>query len=228
LTAIAGTILADCGDTRAMSDRRPLVILGSSVFAREVADIARAAGYEVAAFAENEDRARCAEPMEGLPVVWVDDLADLASTHHAVGGINLTPLRRRFVRQAGELGVEFATVCHPAAVISPTARVGAGAVIGPGAVVATHARLGEHALVSRGALIGHDTTLGDFVSVLPGANVAGCVTIGDGAFIALGAIVLDMRSVGAHAVVGAGAVVTNDVPERVQVLGVPAREVKRA
>jgi acetyltransferase EpsM len=209
-------------------DRRPLVMLGSSVFAREVADIARAAGHEVAAYAENEDRARCTESLDGLPVVWVDDLAALAPTHHAVGAINLTPLRRRFVRQAEELGLEFAGVHHPTAVISPTAEIGAGAVIGPGTVVAAHARIGDHVLLSRGALIGHDTRLGDFVSVLPGANVAGCVTIGEGALVAMGAIVLDLRTVGAHAVVGAGAVVTSDVPERVQVLGVPARVVKRA
>jgi serine acetyltransferase len=39
----------------------------------------------------------------------------------------------------------------------------------------------------------------------------------------MGAIVLDHLAVGAHSVVGAGAVVTSNVPEHVQVLGVPAR-----
>ena len=42
----------------------------------------------------------------------------------------------------------------------------------------------------------------------------------------MGAIVIDKTHVGAHAVVGAGAVVTKDVPNNVQVVGVPARIVK--
>ena len=39
----------------------------------------------------------------------------------------------------------------------------------------------------------------------------------------MGAIVLDHVTIGAHAVVAAGAVVTRDVPDRVQVMGMPAK-----
>jgi len=39
-------------------------------------------------------------------------------------------------------------------------------------------------------------------------------------------VVLDHLSVGARSIVGAGAVVTRDVPDNVQVVGVPARIVK--
>jgi acetyltransferase-like isoleucine patch superfamily enzyme len=42
----------------------------------------------------------------------------------------------------------------------------------------------------------------------------------------MGAVVLDRITVGVHSVVGAGAVVTRDVPDHVQVIGVPARIVK--
>jgi acetyltransferase EpsM len=213
----------------AESDRQPLVILGSDAFAEEVADLVRQSGdYEVAAFAENGERERCRARLQGLPVVWVDDLAPLAATHRAVSALPLTPLRRRFVVQARELGFDFATVRHPTALISPTSDVGAGGVVSAGVVVAAHTGIGDHVLLNRGVLIGHHSRIGDFVTVSPGANIAGCVTVGVGAFIGMGAVVLDRRGVGAHAVGGAGAVVTKDVPERVQVLGVPARVVKRA
>lgn len=214
-------------------DRRdgaqPVVILGTSTFAAEVADIvSQAGGFAVAAFAENQDRARCAQTMDGLPIVWVEDLGGLADTHRGVSAEGVTPLRRRFVLAAQRAGLEMATVRHPAAVVSPSAQVGAGSVLGPGCVIAARARIGEHTLVNRGALIGHHARLGDYVTVSPGANLAGGVTVGEGAYIAMNAAVLDGRAVGAHAMVGAGAVVTKDVPERVQVLGVPARVVKRA
>jgi hypothetical protein len=42
----------------------------------------------------------------------------------------------------------------------------------------------------------------------------------------MGAVVLEHIVVGRNAIVGAGAVVTKDVPENVQVLGVPARITK--
>jgi acetyltransferase EpsM len=203
-----------------------LLILGSHIFAEEVADLVEQAGeHELAGFAENWDRERCDEDLLGLPVHWIDDVAGLADTHLAVCAIGTTQ-RRAFVEQAEALGFGFATVRHPSAVVSPRARIGAGAIVGPGVIVATQADVGAHTILNRGVLVGHHTTLGCYVTVSPGANVAGKVTIGDGAYVGMGATVLDRMQVGEDAVVGAGAVVTRDVPARTQVLGVPARVVK--
>ncbi len=49
------------------------------------------------------------------------------------------------------------------------------------------------------------------------------IVVEDGAWIGAGAILLDGVRVGTGAVVGAGAVVTQDVPPRAMVVGVPAR-----
>jgi acetyltransferase-like isoleucine patch superfamily enzyme len=79
--------------------------------------------------------------------------------------------------------------------------------------------------LNRGVLVGHHTEIGDHASVMPGANIAGNCRIGEAAFVGMGAIVLDNLSVGAHSVVAAGSLVTQDIPERVQVMGAPARVV---
>jgi acetyltransferase-like isoleucine patch superfamily enzyme len=42
----------------------------------------------------------------------------------------------------------------------------------------------------------------------------------------MGAVVLDHIHVGSHSVIAAGAVVTRNVPDNVQVAGIPARIVK--
>ena len=203
--------------------RVPLVILGTSLFAPEVADLVEDTGkYDVTAFVENWDRTKTSEPFLGRPVVWIDDAAGLAATHQAVCSLGTTR-RKAFVEQVASLGFTFAQITHPAARISSTSEVGDGSIVSVGAIVAAHTRVGRHVIVNRGALIGHHVTVHDYVTISPGANIAGAVTVEEGAYVGMGAIVLDRLTIGAHAVVGAGAVVTRNVPPGVQVMGVPAK-----
>jgi acetyltransferase EpsM len=203
-----------------------LVILGTHRGAEVVADLVEdCPEYELAAFAENERIERCREPLLGLPVIWVEDLSELAPDHQALCAIG-TVRRRRFCRQVEDLGMQFATLVHPAAHVANTATLGAGTTLHPGAVVAAGAELGRHLIVNRGCLIGHHARLADYVTMGPGANIAGQTTIGEGTFIGMGANVLEHLAVGSGSVIGAGAVVTRDVPDRVQVQGVPAEIVK--
>ncbi len=204
---------------------QPLLVLGTRSFAFEVADIASDAGFAVAGFVENMERERCAELLDGLPVHWIDDVASLSATHLAVCGL-ATNRRSRFVEQVAGLGFRFAVVVHPTAQVSATTRIGNGSIVGAGVIIGAHSELAAHVLVNRGALIGHHTRIGDFVTIQPGANIAGMCEIGKGSYLGMGSIVIDHYRVGEGAVVGAGAVVTKDVPDHVQVVGIPARIVK--
>ena len=201
---------------------QPLLILGNTEFSVEIADVATAAGWEVAGFVENLERARCSRLLEGLPVYWIDDVAELANTHEALCGLGTT-LRSAYVDQARHLGFRFATAVHPTSVVSPKSSLGEGCVLGAGAVVAVHTSLGAHVIANRGALIGHHTQIGDFTTIGPGANVAGSCSIGEGSYVGMGAVVLNQIRIGAHSVIAAGAVVTDDVEDHVMVAGVPAR-----
>ena len=208
-----------------MSDR-PVLVLGTRTFALEIADlVSETPGLRVAGFVENLDRERCADPLDGLPVHWIEDVPALASSHLAVCGI-ATTRRSRFVDEAVAAGLGFATLVHPAARLSSRSEVAEGTILAPRVVVGSHSRLGRHVLVNRGVLIGHHTEIGDYATLQPGSNVAGACSIGPGAFVGMGALVLDHLTVGAGAIVGAGAVVTRNVPPNVQVVGVPARVVK--
>ena len=211
-----------------MSGKQRLVILGTRIFAEEVADlVSDGDNYELMAFAENYERERCDRPLLGLPVIWVDDLGPLVATHLAACAIGTTH-RSRFVKQVEGMGFRSATVRHPTARVSRTSTVGPGSILSAGVVVAAHTAIGQHVIVNRGGLIGHHTTIGDYVTISPGANIAGRVTIGAGTYVGIGAVVLDFLTIGSGAVVGAGAVVTKDVPDHVQVMGVPARITKES
>lgn len=202
---------------------RRILVLGTRTFAVEVADMASdIPGVVVEGFVENLDRDRAGGTLEGLPVHWVDDIAPLAATHEAVCALSTTH-RSQFTAQVEALGMRFAALVHPTARLSRSAEVGEGSIVNAGAILAAHATLGRHVIVNRGALIGHHTRLGDHVTVGPGANIGGCCEVGEATYIGIGAVVLDQMRIGAHAIVGAAALVTREVPDRVQVMGVPAR-----
>ena len=203
-----------------------ILILGTYSFAEEVADlIAEIPEYRVTGFVENMERARCDETLEGLPIIWVDSLPQYAKSHRAVCAL-ATTFRSRFTNEAAGHGVQFATVVHPSARVSPTSSLGEGSIVSAGVIVGSRTSIGRHVILNRGALVGHHTEIADYVSIMPGANIAGRCRVGEGTYVGMGAVVIDNITIGANSVVGAGAVVTRNVPDNVQVLGLPARIVK--
>jgi sugar O-acyltransferase (sialic acid O-acetyltransferase NeuD family) len=203
-----------------------LLILGTGTFAVEIADLALdIPGVTVAGFVENMRPERCLELLEDRPIYWIDALARLAHSHSAVCGLGTTH-RHRFADQAAAHQIPFSTLLHPLARVSSRSMIGDGTIVSVGTIVGARTRIGQHVVLNRGALIGHHTTIGDYVTVGPGANVAGNCRIGNATYIGIGAVVVDHVCIGAHSVVGAGAVVTKDVPDHVQVVGVPAKIVK--
>lgn len=188
-----------------------------------IADAAVAGGFDVLGFLD-----------DGLPVghavsmwrvlgdaSWLAGKQDVEIAH----GIGDNIVRERVARS---LGLPFATVIHPSAVVAPSARVGAGAVVLALAVLNPDAQVGAGAIVNTGAVIEHDVMVGDFAHVASNATLAGGARVDRLALLGSGAIVLPGCSVGMGSVVGAGAVVTRDVPSGVVATGVPARTLKKA
>jgi acetyltransferase EpsM len=205
---------------------RRLVLLGTGLQAEELADVAEEIdGAEVVAFCENLERSKAGGELLGRPIVWVDDLPGLGDVE-AVTAITTTR-RERYIEQVRALGVSFGRLVHPRSFVSRSAELGHDVVVQAGAVVAAHTKVGHHVMVSRGALIGHHVTLGDYSTVQPGAIVGGASEVGARAYIALGARLLQRLRIGEGALVGAAALVTRDVEPHTQVIGAPARVVKR-
>lgn len=191
-----------------MQAQRPLILLGAGGHARVVADAVRANGGVVERMLERHEE---------------HEVAELAARCDFVPAIGAQAARRRASLDALAKGAALASVVHPSAVVSPEARIGAGAVVLAGAVVNPGAEIGRFAIVNTAASVDHDCRLADGVQLGPGARLAGEVTVGEDACVWTGAVVAPGLRIGARAVVGAGAVVVEDVPEGATVVGNPAR-----
>ncbi len=114
-------------------------------------------------------------------------------------------------------------VRHPAAVVSPHARLGRGAIILAGAVVGPDVTIGDFSLLNANCSVDHDCVLGAGVTLGPAATLAGVVKVGDCVFLGVGATVMPGVTIGENAVVGAGAVVIRPVAAGATVAGNPAK-----
>ena len=135
-----------------------------------------------------------------------------------------TPTRRELANLLHDrFKLDFCTLVHPTAYVSPLAALSQGVFVGANSVIAPGVQLGPHVFVNRGATIGHDTRIGAFSRVQPGSHMGSLSRVGEGVTIGLGATIIERLRIGDNVTVGAGAVVLEDVPANVLVVGVPAK-----
>jgi UDP-3-O-[3-hydroxymyristoyl] glucosamine N-acyltransferase len=131
--------------------------------------------------------------------------------------------RLRVLRAARDAGLDLPVLVHPQAHLSPTARVGAGAVICAGACLQGDVVVGEAAWISEAVVLSHDVGVGPGASVGPGSVLAGRSRVGDNAVLGLRVSVIPDCVVGEGAMVESGGVVVRDLPPNCTAAGVPAR-----
>lgn len=168
----------------------------------------------------------------GVPILGGDDLLDklrAEGIHHAfigVGSVGNSARRQKLYELALSHGFQVVSAIHPQAVISTSARIGAGVAIMAGAIINADAQIGDNVIINTGAIVEHDCSVGNHAHIATGALLAGEVAVGEGSHVGIGASVKQGVRIGRNAIVGAGAVVIKDVPDHVIVAGVPARFLK--
>lgn len=137
-------------------------------------------------------------------------------------------IRKQMTEKLGLPDDSYVSLIHPAAVVSPGARVGGGSVVMPNAVINADTVIGRHAIINTGAIVEHDNAIGDYVHVAPHATLTGSVRAEEGCMIGAGATVIPGMAIGEWAIVGAGATVIRNVPPNSTAVGTPAIVIKTA
>jgi sugar O-acyltransferase (sialic acid O-acetyltransferase NeuD family) len=196
-----------------------ILLIGGGGHAKVIIGTLRAAGLDAAAVFD-DNPARWGSSVLGTPVLGpVASIPD-HPFRRGIVAIGDNRVRRTL---AETVSLEWFTAVHPAAVVDPSVRIGAGTVVFAGAILQPEAVVGDHAVINTGVIIEHDCVVGSFAQVASGGCLAGGVRIGEGAMLGVGVSVIPGVRIGAWTTVGAGSVVVRDQPDGVVAYGVPAR-----
>lgn len=206
----------------------PVLIIGAGGHAAVVADALLAAGETVLGFTDAEP-SRHGQLLCGKPVLGGDELLaqhtpGALRLANGIGGTRTGSARAAIQRRLENQGWRFTEVRHPSCVVSPFARICAGAQLLARSVVQAGADIGAGSIVNTAAVIEHDSKLGEFVHASPGAIVCGNVSIGAHSHIGAGAVVRQGVTLGEHTLVAAGAVVIKDFKGAGTLVGTPAEQ----
>jgi methionyl-tRNA formyltransferase len=192
--------------------------------------------FEMLHLLEDLNRAGAAYVVKGIvgrgPRPNNKDLIDLSYTdvdtpgwestvpRHALAVVTAgDPLVREAMwEEIEKLGLTSPVLIHPSAVVSSTAHLAAGCVVGPNATISALVTLSENVYVSFNASVGHHSRVGLHGVVSPGARLGGEVTCGTHFFIGLGGVVVPRVKIGDRVTVSAGALVAGHLPNGSKVI----------
>jgi sugar O-acyltransferase (sialic acid O-acetyltransferase NeuD family) len=211
--------------------RRPLIVLGTSGLAREMAMLAdqvnaRRHHWKILGFI-GDSSAEAGRDL-GLAPILGDDTWLLGQDIEAdlVVGIGYPSVKAKVVEKYLGQGSRFGfpNLVHPQACLDfRRIELGRGNVVTGGCQFTCDIVVGDFNLFNLNVTVGHDARIGDYNVFNPSVNVSGGVHVGNRVLVGTGCQILEQLEVGDGAILGAGAVVTKPVPPGITVVGVPAK-----
>lgn len=161
----------------------------------------------------------------GLPVLGRSAFRDMpeAAVLAVPGGPASYVARGGIIEGLGLPRERFARVIHPAARVSPLAKLGSNVLLMAGVVVTSNAQIGDHVCILPNSVVHHDAVIGDRCLIGSNVTIAGGVVLGENCYVGSGTSIIHGISVGAGALIGIGSNVIRDVAPAARVAGNPAR-----
>jgi sugar O-acyltransferase (sialic acid O-acetyltransferase NeuD family) len=212
---------------------KPVFVIGSGGHARVCADALLAAGRKVDGFLENDPQ-RIGVNLLGIPIL--DEKKSLERSGRdqielvlGIGGAGDAASfisRAQIALRLSKDGWRLAGIRHPAAVISPFARIAEDAQVMARAVIQPLANIGSGCIVNTAAVVEHDSIVGEGCHISIGAVLCGAVEIGCQVHVGAGSVIRQGLRIGDNVIIGAGATVVCDQHYPAILVGNPARKLK--
>lgn len=215
---------------RAVSEQ--VVIVGGGGFGRElishVTDCHRA-GSQPAVGGYVDDGGDVLAAFGHYDLPWLGGLDDYQPQpgDRLVIAIGSPKTKRAVVAKLKARGAVFATIVHPSAVTSPTARMGEGVIVGTHAGPGVDTVIGDFVTINSYSGVGHDARIGDYTTISGHVDITGGTLIGSDVFIGSNASILPRVRIGDGASIGAGSIVYRTIKPGATVYAPPAKLLKR-
>jgi sugar O-acyltransferase (sialic acid O-acetyltransferase NeuD family) len=221
------------GKTPAADALKPIAIFGAGGFGLEVAMLIEQINevktqWEIIGFFDDGEPA--GKVMNGYTLLGgTQKLNTWPSDLNLVLALGIPKTKKSVFESITNPRVCFPVLIHPSVILGSRkyVTIGEGSIICAGSIITTNISIGRHVILNLACTVGHETQIGDYSSFMPTCNVSGEVTIGEATFWGTGAKIINQKTVGNNVIIGAGAVVTNDIPDDVTAVGVPARIIKK-
>ena len=193
---------------------KSLVILGAESLGREAAEIALAGGYSPVKFLDDSATLKGGQVLS-LPVLGGFDAAPLFLSPDTAFfvAVGTAHVREHWMRRLRDGGARLATLVHPRAEVSPSARVGANTMVSFGCHLASNVVVGEGNVFWSSVVVSHDCTVGNHCFFGPAVAMGGYTHIGNYSMFGCGAQLRSCITIGDRVVVGMGAVVVRPVAD---------------
>jgi len=209
---------------------RPLVIVGASGHAREVAQLiadinAKRLQYELIGYLD--DAIPIGEVIAGVPVLGsTRDLHTVATNSLFALGVGAPANKLKLGSRLLDAGLEPVTLIHPSAIIGRNVQIGSGSIVSAGCVLTCDVAIGSFVTINVACTVSHDSKIERYATLAPGVHITGSVTVGEGCDLGAGLTTVQGIEVGEWSIIGSGAVITKDLPANITAVGVPARIIK--
>lgn len=211
-----------------MPSTQRIAIWGAGGHAKIVADIIRRGNqYEIAGFIDDTSPGLAGVEFYGAPVYGSPESLFDAGVRLLAVAIGDNAVRLAKAEIGRQLGFVLPALVDPSAIISGTARVGDGTLVGSGAIINADAAVAECVIVNTGAIVEHDCRIADGVHIAPRATLAGNVSIERCTLIGAGSTVRDWVHIGRDSTIGVGSAVVSDIPDGAIAYGNPARVARK-
>tara|TARA_Y100000385_G_scaffold287283_1_gene351220 strand:- start:640 stop:1248 length:609 start_codon:yes stop_codon:yes gene_type:complete len=199
---------------------KEIIIVGHSGHSYVIVDAIYSAGMEVKGYCDFE--VKKVNPF-GIKYLGPEN-KDLLNDQNWFVAIGNNALRAKIIQKFQNIGT-LETVINNSSVISTTAIIKQGTLVGAGSIINTMARIGKGCIINTGAIVEHECRIGNFCHIAPGAVLAGNVKVGERSFIGANSVVKQGVVIGSDVIIGAGSVVINDVENKCVMVGNPAKRI---
>lgn len=168
--------------------------------------------------------------LHGSDVVSFDQLCSAYSNDDVefIIAVGEPSSRQLLCEKVQAKGFELATIVHPSAFVSPSARIGRGVLIKMQTIVSSDAVVGDNSFIQANVIVGHDVRVGAHSQISAYSHIAGGAILGSRTYLGVRSSIRECCVLGDDVLVAMGAVVMEKkVPSNVLALGNPAKYVRR-